>query len=85
MLKFHATAPDGREILGIGISRANVEHLIKGEPIHFNAEQMGLSSIVANEVVIFFGETEDSMREEFESNGLLDNTRIIDERNAARH
>lgn len=45
----------------------------------FNAEDMGIGRIQVSEVVIFAGETEESMRAEFEAKGLLDGCRIIEE------
>lgn len=79
MLKFQATNPEnGRKILGMGLSHGNVKKLMEGKPIHFNAEDMGLASIAVSEILIYVGETEESMRADLESNGYLEGTRIIE-------
>ncbi len=80
MIKFTATAPNGRRILGMGLSRGNVTKLLAGQPIHFNVEQMGLSRLSIDEVLIMGGETEDALRAELEANGYLEGTRVIEER-----
>ena len=80
MVKFQAPNPEnGRKILGLGLSRGNLQRLQEGKPIHFNAEQMGLPAIAVSEVLVFFGETEESMRAELEANGYLDGCRIIED------
>jgi hypothetical protein len=80
VIKFQATNQEnGRRILGIGMSHGNVKKLMEGKPIHFNAEDMGLSSIAVSEVLIYVGETEESMRADLEKNGYLEGTRIIEQ------
>jgi hypothetical protein len=85
VIKFQATNPEnGRRILGIGMSHGNVKKLMEGKPIHFNAEDMGLPSIAVSEVLIYVGETEESMLADLEKNGYLEGTHII-EQQSERH
>ena len=85
MIKFQATHTDnGRRMLGIGLSHGNVTRLMEGKPIHFNAEDMGLSTIAVSELLIYVGETEESMRADLEKEGFLKGCRIIEE-NPERH
>ena len=80
MIKFLATDPtNGRKILAMGLSHGNIGRLMEGKPIHFNIEQMGLSALRVNEVVIFAGDTEESMKQELEDYGLLDGYKIVEE------
>lgn len=54
MIKFLASR--GRvQILGLGISRANVERLIAGDPIRVIGSEMHLQDL---EILLFFGEDE---------------------------
>lgn len=78
MVKFLATHTDNnRKILGLGLVQGNINLLIKGNPIHINAEQMGLLDIKVNEILIFFGETEEQIKKDFELKGILENTKIL--------
>jgi len=74
-----AMGVDGRKMLGLGLSRVNMERLQCGLPIHFNAEQMGLADLSVKDVVILFGETEDVIREKFFDAGWVEDehTRTI--------
>lgn len=77
MVKFQATSPDGRTILGLGLSHANLDLLRAGKPIHFNAEQMGLAALQLNEILIFAGDTEESMRADLEKHGAIDELTVV--------
>ncbi len=80
MIKFLATGPANRKILGLGLSHKNIEKLKLGQPIHFHAEQMGLGTgVIFDEVLIFVGETEESMRRDFEEKGYLEGAKVIEE------
>jgi len=80
MIKFQATNPEnGRKILGLGLSHGNLDRLKEGKPIHFNAEQMGLPMLNVNEVLIYVGATEESMRRDLAEHGYLDGTVIVEE------
>lgn len=75
---------DGRTFLGIGLSYSNLERLKAGRPIHFNAEEMHLPAIAVSDVIIFAGETEDSMRDELQQAGALDGTRILEDQRVSQ-
>jgi hypothetical protein len=78
MIKFQATNPEnGRKILGLGLSHGNLERLKEGQPIHFNAEEMHLPEMRFNEVLIYVGETEDSMRRDLADHGYLDAATVV--------
>jgi hypothetical protein len=72
MIKFLATQPGGRKVLGLGLSHGNIERLKGGQPIHFHVEQMHLHELAVHEVLIFAGETEETMRAQLETTGALD-------------
>jgi hypothetical protein len=64
MVKFLATQADGRRLLGLGLSRANCNRLLAGEPIAFKLEAIpGLEA--KGDVIIFAGETEQDMAQRF--------------------
>ena len=42
MIKFTADLPNGRTLLGFGLSRGNFERLRQGHPIRVNLEEMGI-------------------------------------------
>jgi hypothetical protein len=62
MVKFTATTADARKLIGFGLSRENVRCLIAGQPIVFPGEAIGEAH---RDFLIFFGETETAMREQF--------------------
>lgn len=76
MVKFIAEHENGRIILGLGITTKNIAKLKEGYPIHFNAEQINLPKLEINEVIIFFGETEEQIQKDFEEKGIIDKSRI---------
>ncbi len=78
MIKFQATNPEnGRKILGLGLSHGNLDRLKEGKPIHFNAEEMGLSDLRVHEVLIYVGETEESMRRDLAEHDYLDAATVV--------
>jgi hypothetical protein len=78
VIKFIGNGKQGRKVLGLGLSRKNTERLLKGEPIHINREDLDfLVSMHIDEVIIFAGETEDTMQEDFKKAGFLETTKII--------
>ena len=66
MIKFLATRPDGRQLVGLGLSAGNVEKLQAGHPILIKQEAMGLPF----DIVILYGETEESMVDGLKSHGM---------------
>lgn len=78
MVKFIATNKEnGRKILGLGLSHGNVAKLMIDQPIHINAEQMGIPLLQVNEILIFVGETEDAIQKDFTEKGFLEGTKIL--------
>jgi hypothetical protein len=63
MIKFTATAADGRKILGIGLSHVNLERLKDNQPIRFKGEDVDLDGM---DILIFSGKTEDSMAKQMD-------------------
>lgn len=64
MIRALATSKHGSKVLLLGLSEMNVRKLKQGLPIHVLGEEVGLPGI---SVVIMYGETEDSMREQLDS------------------
>ena len=63
MIKFTATTPNGRMLLGLGLSHVNLARLKNGMPIRFKGEPVGLPLY---DILIFSGETEESMAKELD-------------------
>lgn len=91
MIKFHGTAEDGSELIGIGLSRANCSRLLAGKPIHIKLEDMAGSGLtLKGEILIIGGETEESITMEMHKTGALEHARIFgfdetkEQRNAPR-
>jgi DNA-binding MarR family transcriptional regulator len=61
VIKFTFRKNDGRQTLGFGLSRKNIELLMDGKPIHARLDELGLSE---TDVLMFFGETEEQMQQE---------------------
>lgn len=81
MIKFISTnSINKRRMLGIGLTRENIDKLINRLPIHFHAEQLKIiDKIEVNEVLIFFGETEEDIYKDLKEAGYLEGTHIIRE------
>lgn len=60
MVKFGATLPDGRKLIGLGISAENVKLLKQGRPILVRGAEMDLEC----DITIFYGETEEDMKKD---------------------
>lgn len=63
MIKFTATTPDNRKLLGLGLSHVNLDRLRDNQPIRFKGEAVGLDGV---DVLIFAGKTEESMAKELD-------------------
>lgn len=61
MIRFLAHDPNGKTIVGLGITAANVKRLQNGEPIFVKAESVGLTS---PDIAIFYGETLEGLNEQ---------------------
>lgn len=57
MLKWTASAPHGRTIVGLGVEERNLERLRAGDPIHVWGEEMGLPF----DIVIYYGKDMDTL------------------------
>ncbi len=66
MVKFTAETPTGI-LIGLGLSRGNVEKLMKGMPIDVDMVDWLAENPTVGHIVIFFGETEEAMRRQLES------------------
>jgi hypothetical protein len=53
MIKFRADS-----LTGLGLSRGNIDRLVAGQPIQVNGKEIGLT----DDILIFFGETEDDLQ-----------------------
>ena len=60
MIKFSSKSDTGEFLVGLGLSRVNVEKLLEDNPIMFEMEPLGLPK---GQCLIFFGETEKEMAE----------------------
>lgn len=60
MIKAHGTR-DGKPVLLLGLSRANVERLLTDQPIVIEAAELEAMGLPAVQVVILAGETEASI------------------------
>jgi hypothetical protein len=78
MLKASGTQPDGRPLIVLGLSYENVIRLKNGDPIDFPLDDLG----VAADVAIFYGKTEEEMRQTLIAGGLVNHRtrQVIDPR-----
>jgi len=77
-IKFMATNPEnGRVIFGIVIEEGNIQHLKKMRPIHINAEDMFLSEIKCQEIIITYFPTFEDAVKELKEKGYIDKDTVI--------
>lgn len=69
MIKFAGTSKRGTPLIGFGLSRANCEKLLAGQPIRISVDEMNPDLDI--EVIIFAGETEAAMHADFKKHGLI--------------
>lgn len=74
MIKFKVSG-NAKPLLGLGISAENVKRLKAGQPIKFDASEMGIDA----EIMIFYGETEDDLRKSIQPY-ISNETEIHDKR-----
>lgn len=67
MVKFSADTEGGTKILGLGLSKENVKHLQEGHPIFIQAAQTKKLIGCASDILLFYGETEESMKADMEN------------------
>lgn len=66
MIKAVANLPNGRKALIVGLSRENTRRLLRGMPITFRAEDLGLPAM---DVIVVAGATENDIIEDLRSIG----------------
>lgn len=76
MLIARATTPAGNDLLIIGLSKVNRERLEAGQPIDISTLSHGTTIPRTLHLVIFAGDTEDSMQHELQ--GLIGRNTVID-------
>ena len=69
MIKFTATTPQGRTILGFGLSYKNLKRLKQGLPIKVNVEEMGF--LMPIDLVIYAGKDERAMTAQLVEAGVI--------------
>lgn len=69
MIKFTAKNVRGQDVVGLGLSRANCERLLAGEPILVPLDELVPGATI--EVLVFAGETEQAMYDHFQRAGRL--------------
>jgi len=62
MIKFTTHHPDGKLVIGLGLSHVNLKRLKEGQPIVFDLKELGLT--LNAEVFVFAGKTEASMQKD---------------------
>ena len=77
MIKYLASTENGRRVLGMVITRQNIDYLLQQHPIHFNCEQMGLNEINIKEVIISYSENEETAQRDFKERGIITKDTII--------
>ena len=60
MVKFTVHG-DGRTLIGLGLSRGNIQRLQQGQPILLKLEDVGITADPPIDVLIVFGENEASI------------------------
>jgi len=73
MIKFKATGPTGREVIGFGLSAQNIGRLKAGLPIHIYGAEWNTPF----DVVILYGETEEQLVRMLRKGGAVDDTTAI--------
>lgn len=73
MLKGIAQGADGRQMLILGLTRQNVQRMEAGRPILVDQRQLaelGYDDVPDQQVVIFFGETQNDLTQQLRDLGL---------------
>ncbi|MGH3796022.1 MAG: hypothetical protein ACREQ5_05930 [Candidatus Dormibacteria bacterium] len=69
MIKASGRTGDGDALVLLGLSRENTTRLLDGQPIKVHGQDVGMPGVV---IVLLGGETEDDIKTELTSNGLMD-------------
>jgi hypothetical protein len=67
MIKFVRTGKDGKPLVGLGLSAANIQKLKEDKPILLDLKELGMEG----QLFIFTGDTEQSMLNDLKEAGLL--------------
>lgn len=67
----HRTGDKTNEVLVLGLSRTNIDRLVKGDPIQITRATHGDGVPEGWEIVITFGVTEMDMARDFKSAGVI--------------
>jgi hypothetical protein len=73
-----AVISENEQLLVLGLSKANVERLEQGQPIRVSRETHGMAVPAGLKIMIFTGETEQSMRDAVAS--LIGPSTIVDQK-----
>lgn len=80
MIKFLITHPETkRKIFGMVITDGNIELLKKDKPLHFNAEQLGLSEVKFNELLLLYYESNEIAVKDLKEKGYIDKDTVIED------
>jgi hypothetical protein len=71
MIIARATGADSDEILMLGLTRRNIEALLKGFPIRITSETHGAGVPLGWKIMIVFGETERAIAEALKRSGAV--------------
>jgi hypothetical protein len=82
MLLARATTRQGDDLLVIGLSKENRRRLELGQPIHLTTQTHGDAIPKALHLLIFVGDTEESMQEQLQE--LVTEKTVIDHRGSRR-
>ncbi len=78
MIKFTARLKDGgKKMLAMGLSFENLRRLKDGKPVSFALSDLGLDGGEIGEIMIFAGETEESITNDLVSKGWLNRDRLV--------
>jgi hypothetical protein len=75
MLKTFTQGQDGPILIGLGLSRANIERMMSGQPVRVLLKELGVPGDIR--IGIFFGETEADMEAELRQHDLVTDETLI--------
>lgn len=78
MFMASAVLDEGNQLLVLGLSARNLELLKAGRPIDLSRASHGMAIPAGLKIVIFAGETEESMREQMSN--LIGPTTVVDQK-----
>jgi hypothetical protein len=73
MIKFLVNGRNGAQLVGLGLSQGNIDRLKDGKPIYIHLDELGIEGI---DVLIHYGETEDSIIADFKKEGLIPDDKV---------